>query len=336
MAQQQRPARSVGARGGHEGPVGVQPGPHPTSESALYATRTQRWRPAPGPWTPTLPMDAKSAPTGSLENCEERGFPQRPQPASSSPSITRKRSDAGLERTDGCRELITFRRPLTPSGSFVEVWCYGASKHVPRNAGIHHLGSMVDPRACGVPRILSRDVACSSVDPRAGRAVTFSQVARALPSVDPRPRGVTVCFVLRGVSPSLRGFGESDVESRSVYPRLWGTPARFLGGFCWRTRAGYGAIPPSCGEAGRVPSWLVHQVGSSPRRWGAIQIRPHWWSRHGASPLLRGRAANYRVGVGRQTVDPRFCGAACKVLKNRWVIRSLSGRPTVSPTFASR
>ena len=33
MAQQQRPARSVGARGGHEGPVST-PGPHPTSESA--------------------------------------------------------------------------------------------------------------------------------------------------------------------------------------------------------------------------------------------------------------------------------------------------------------
>ena len=85
-------------------------GPSP----ALYATRTQRWRPTPGPWTPTLPMDAKSAPTGSLENREERGFPQRPQPASSSPSISRKRSDAGLERTDGCREYVTFRRPLTP------------------------------------------------------------------------------------------------------------------------------------------------------------------------------------------------------------------------------
>ena len=98
----------------------------------------------------------------------------------------------------------------TPSGSFVEVWCYGVSKHVPRNAGIHYLGAMVDPRACGVLRILSRDVACSSVDPRAGRAVTFSQVARALPSVDPRPCGVTVCFVLRGVFPALRGFGESD------------------------------------------------------------------------------------------------------------------------------
>ena len=46
-----------------------------------HATRTQRWRPAPGPWTPSLPMDAKSAPTGSLENRQERGFPQRPQPS---------------------------------------------------------------------------------------------------------------------------------------------------------------------------------------------------------------------------------------------------------------
>ena len=33
VAQQQRPARSVGARGGHEGPAST-PGPHPTSESA--------------------------------------------------------------------------------------------------------------------------------------------------------------------------------------------------------------------------------------------------------------------------------------------------------------
>ena len=88
----------------------------PRLSPLYYATRTQRWRPTPGPWTPTLPMDAKSAPTGSLENREERGFPQRPQPASSSPSISRKRSDAGLDRTDGCREYVTFRRPLTPRG----------------------------------------------------------------------------------------------------------------------------------------------------------------------------------------------------------------------------
>ena len=64
----------------------AQPGPHPTSESALYAIRTPCRSPSPGPWTPSLPMDAKSAPTGSLENREERGFPQRPPPSSSSSS----------------------------------------------------------------------------------------------------------------------------------------------------------------------------------------------------------------------------------------------------------
>ncbi len=34
VAQQRGPARSVGARGGHEGPASTGPGPHPTSESA--------------------------------------------------------------------------------------------------------------------------------------------------------------------------------------------------------------------------------------------------------------------------------------------------------------
>ncbi len=52
----------------------------PPSESALYATRTPCGPPAPGPWTPPLPMDAKNALTGSLENREHRRFPQRPQP----------------------------------------------------------------------------------------------------------------------------------------------------------------------------------------------------------------------------------------------------------------
>ena len=44
----------------------AQPGPLPTPESALYATRTPCRPPAPGPWTPPPPMDAKNAPTGSL------------------------------------------------------------------------------------------------------------------------------------------------------------------------------------------------------------------------------------------------------------------------------
>ena len=48
----------------------AQPGPHPTPESALYATRTPCRPPAPGPWTPPPPMDAKSASTGSLETAK--------------------------------------------------------------------------------------------------------------------------------------------------------------------------------------------------------------------------------------------------------------------------
>ena len=57
-------------------------------------------------------MDAKSAPTGSLENRQERGFPQRPQPASSSPSRSTK-NGAQADQADECREFVSFRRPLT-------------------------------------------------------------------------------------------------------------------------------------------------------------------------------------------------------------------------------
>ena len=199
MAQQQRPARSVGARGGHEGPVGVQPGPHPTSESALYATRTQRWRPTPGPWTPTLPMDAKSAPTGSLENREERGFPQRPQPASSSPSITRKRSDAGLERTDGCREYVTFRRPLTCAGyvggtpRFCSLKAHSNSVYLSRVRKPLWLPSPVDPRRGGVGR-LGRVSAPAEFFRGTGRRLGRSGSISGLPGVD---RSAVLWFVIR-------------------------------------------------------------------------------------------------------------------------------------------
>ena len=98
--QQQGPARSVGARGGHEGPGG-EPGPHPASASSLYAIRT-RCRPPPrgrgrrrsrgrkkrdhrrcgkpqrarfptargGLWTPPLPWTQRTRP-------QELGKPQR-------------------------------------------------------------------------------------------------------------------------------------------------------------------------------------------------------------------------------------------------------------------
>ena len=62
-----------------------KPGPHPTSESAPYATRTQCRPPAPGPWTPALPWTQRARPP-ELGKPRGRGFPQRPQPSSSSSS----------------------------------------------------------------------------------------------------------------------------------------------------------------------------------------------------------------------------------------------------------
>ena len=102
--------RSSGRSRGSGGTTGPSP---PTSESAPYAIRTHCRSPAPGLWTPPLPMDAKSAPTGSLENREERGFPQRPQPSFHLLQDLHEKTGAGAGRTGGCRELISFSRLLT-------------------------------------------------------------------------------------------------------------------------------------------------------------------------------------------------------------------------------
>ena len=113
MAQQLRSARSVGARDGHEGPVVAQPGPHPTSESAPTLSERRAGRQRPGPWTPTVPMDAKSASTGTLENREERGFPQRPQPRSSSSSRSTRRDRCPGPAPTSVEEFVSSRWLLT-------------------------------------------------------------------------------------------------------------------------------------------------------------------------------------------------------------------------------
>ena len=59
-----------------------------------------------GLWTPPLPMDAKNTPTGSLENREERGFPQRPQPSSSSSSRSTRE-----DRVPGSRASTSVENP---------------------------------------------------------------------------------------------------------------------------------------------------------------------------------------------------------------------------------
>ena len=72
---------------------GAQPDPQPR-----VGVRSLHYPAAPwqgqrrGPWTPTPPMDAKTAPTGSLQNRKERGFAQRPQPSSSSSSRTQNKT----------------------------------------------------------------------------------------------------------------------------------------------------------------------------------------------------------------------------------------------------
>ena len=123
--------RSRGSRWG-------APGPHPTSESALYAIRTPCRPPAPGPWTPPLPKDAKNAPSGSLENREERGFPQRPQPRSSSSSSRSTRRDrcpgpahrraSRICHHDQCRVMTSgARRDRRRSGLRVSCACHNQS-----------------------------------------------------------------------------------------------------------------------------------------------------------------------------------------------------------------
>ena len=110
VAQQHWPARSVGARGGHEGPVAL-PGPHPTAESTVYATRTSRCPPATEAVDAATPVDANSRAHRSLQN-RGRGFAQRPQPSSSSASRPRRSRQHG--KSDGRRrEMISFSCWLT-------------------------------------------------------------------------------------------------------------------------------------------------------------------------------------------------------------------------------
>ena len=91
------------------GPVGAQPGPHPTSESAPYATRAPCRSPAPGPWTPPLPKDAKNALPGRCGKPQRTRFPTAPTAISVPPSPRSTKTGAGAERVDKCREFVRFR-----------------------------------------------------------------------------------------------------------------------------------------------------------------------------------------------------------------------------------
>ena len=84
----------------------AQPGPHPTSESALYAIRTPCRPPTPRPWTPALPMDAKSAPQGAWETAKNAVS----HSAHSHLQDLHEKTAAGAERTGGCREFVSSSR----------------------------------------------------------------------------------------------------------------------------------------------------------------------------------------------------------------------------------
>ena len=87
----------------------AQPGPHPTSESALYAIRTPCRPPTPRPWTPALPMDAKSAPQGAWKTAKNAVS----HSAHSHLQDLHEKTAAGAERTGGCREFVSSSRLLT-------------------------------------------------------------------------------------------------------------------------------------------------------------------------------------------------------------------------------
>ena len=89
---------------------GAQPDPHPPRLSPLptLSERTaDRQRRGCGR---RRSHGRKERGHRSLENREERGFPQ---PAFSSSSRSTRETGAGAERTGGCRELISFSRLLT-------------------------------------------------------------------------------------------------------------------------------------------------------------------------------------------------------------------------------
>ena len=86
MAQQERLARSVGGRGGHEGPE-VQSGPSSSLSLRYPITRAAA---TAGAMDAAVPVDANSRVHRDLQNRSDRGFAQRPQPSS---SRERKRPD---------------------------------------------------------------------------------------------------------------------------------------------------------------------------------------------------------------------------------------------------
>ena len=141
-----------------------KPGPHPTSESAPYATRTQCRPPAPGPWTPTLPWTQRARPP-ELGKPRGRGFPQRPQPSSSSTSRSTRedrcpsRAHRRVSRICHFLAIVDNGRPARgsaasigrrnrPSTAFRFRGCFDVRNPLQHNPGLADHPAPTDP---GVP-----------------------------------------------------------------------------------------------------------------------------------------------------------------------------------------
>ena len=87
----------------------AQPGPHPASESALYATRTPCRPPAPGAVDAAAPHGRKERAHRELGKPRRTRFPTAPTAISVSPSSRSTKTGARAERVDKCRESVGFR-----------------------------------------------------------------------------------------------------------------------------------------------------------------------------------------------------------------------------------
>ena len=191
MAQQQRPARSVGARGGHEGPAST-PGPHPTSESA--PTVPER---APPLRTPTARSPSAQARAPTTIRPAVAGRLTAPRVVASSPFRCRSRARLRAPQTsaDGrSRRLVSYFFRRRPEPNRVQIPS-GVRERRQGNPVVarRRAGDASAPRSCSPGRGL-RIVRC-----RASRCLlsACSLAAAARSSVLPASDRLRGCVVGR-------------------------------------------------------------------------------------------------------------------------------------------
>ena len=112
VAQEHRPARSVGARGGHEGPAGrTRPSPHPASESIRNGIHSARAGVSPVRPRTRADDDPFSHPQPSHSSSRSHVQPL-PQPVPRSATALRQRPQSGVRFA---WSSTSFRRRLEPT-----------------------------------------------------------------------------------------------------------------------------------------------------------------------------------------------------------------------------